>query len=129
MRGSCPRRGSRECRAIRISPLGRAAGKRRYFVSDEEEPDGLFAHPGTAGAEFPLFGYVVLGGRGRSGASSSPISPSRRQPTAASQVRAATTGDAAGVVEGIFFHPLNQTAEEHGSNPRMPSICFRQFCT
>ena len=57
--------------------------------------------------------------RSRTGASSSPISPCSRQPTAASQVRAATTGDRVGSA-GIRLL-------EHGSSPRMPGRCFREF--
>ena len=44
------------------------------------------------------------------GASSSPISPYRCQPTAASQVRGATTGDRVGSTGIRLPQPLNQAA-------------------
>ena len=65
--------------------------------------------------------------RSRTGASSSPISPYRCQPTAASQVRGATTGDRVGSTGIRLPQPLNQTADEQGSSPRMPGRCFREF--
>ncbi len=67
--------------------------------------------------------------RSRTGASSSPISPYRCQPTAASQVRGATTGDRVGSTGIRLPQPLNQAADEHGSTPPLPGMCFRQFCS
>jgi len=62
------------------------------------------------------------------GASSGSISPSRRQPTAASQVRGATTGRRGTAVGAILVQPSNHVAEERGSSPRTPRKCFLQFC-
>jgi hypothetical protein len=68
-------------------------------------------------------------GRGApAGASSTSIDPNRCHPTAASQVRGATTGDSAIIAGTTCLQPLNHAAEERGSKPPTPRICFRQFC-
>ena len=52
----------------------------------------------------------------RRGASSTSISPRRRQPTAASQVRGAATGDLPMIRATAVRHPVNHTADDRGSS-------------
>lgn len=55
------------------------------------------------------------------------INPRRRQPTAASQVRGADTGDLPTIPATAVRHPVNQTEDECGSSPRAPGTCFRKL--
>ena len=62
------------------------------------------------------------------GRSSIPMSPCIRQPTAASHVRALTTGESS--VEdgtGPSRQPVNQRADEHASSPCSQWACFLRF--
>src|SRR5205823_5772322 len=62
------------------------------------------------------------------GRSSNRISPCRRQPTRASQVRAeATGGGPIPFATGGTRHPANHAADEHGSIPVTSLRCFRKF--
>ena len=62
------------------------------------------------------------------GCSSNRISPCRRQPTRASQVRAeATGGGPIPFATGGTRHPANHAADEHGSIPVTSLRCFRKF--
>ena len=54
-------------------------------------------------------------------------SPNCRQPIAASQVRARTTGGAGGTGPTGCRHPSKYIADEQGSSPRSPSQCLERF--
>src|SRR5205823_14992959 len=61
------------------------------------------------------------------GRSSMSSRPCRRQPTAASQVRAATTGGRPIGPVTAWRQPSNHGADEQGSRPRSVAQCFERF--
>jgi len=63
----------------------------------------------------------------RAGPSVKAINPSRRHPTAASQVRGGETGGGSDIEELALRQPVNHGAEEHGSIPPTAGRCLRQF--
>jgi hypothetical protein len=110
---------------LSVPDAGRGAERGRYLlVARQLLRELIHENPGYPKGSC----HQVLGRHDGRGISPTSIRPCRSHPVRASQVRGGRTGAGPGGRGADIRHPSNQAADDRGSTPRAPAMCFRKFC-